>query len=140
MRTDRRQVAFSGIETATHNSLTVWGDAQQAVNVMTQMRNAIESCLDDVSVPGSVTHWQLRTSTIGGESFVVGSIMTSPEGDRFSGGPLAVVVRVGNAIYVEFANADGTAEADTGYAVQMETEANDFAQNMCVFTMAGCPG
>jgi hypothetical protein len=53
---------------------------------------------------------------------------------------MAVVMRVGNAIYMDFASADGSAEADSSYAVQIETLASDFAPNMCVFTMAGCPG
>lgn len=109
----------------------------EAVGVMTQMRVALETCVD-ISEPGWVTNWDLRVSSIGGESFVAGSRAETVDGSPGSGGHLVVAVRVGNAIYVSYANADGTAAPDSSYALQLEAEANDFAPNMCAFTMAGC--
>lgn len=137
-RTDHRQVARSGPETTEANVLAVWGDAEQAVDLMAQLRTAIQACVDDVGESGFVTTWELRELDVGGESFIAVSTSTDPTGEPASGGDQVGVVRVGTAVYATYVFADGRPAVDDQLAAEMEAELADMASVMCVFTVAGC--
>jgi len=138
-RTDFRDVAMSGYGESSHHLLVVWSDAFEAVDVMAQLRGAIQGCEDESTGNGYVHHWDLRELDLGGEGFLAVSNITQ-DGQPSTGGVVLVAVRVGTAIYVLFGSIDGYPTLDSGVAVEVEARVREFTPNMCVFTLAGCPG
>lgn len=137
---DRLIARFDDVEDYRTRQLTTFASAEEAVAAVAAVRELFESCpKGPVREDGYTPNWEVRDTSIGGESFAVLGWDTL-DGSPTTFGDTLLVVRLGSSVLVvaHSGHSGNPQGRETEVVEQIVRESASVVDRMCTWTAAGC--
>ncbi len=135
------QIGYSIATIGGYDGRTIraYPTVQDALDQMAALRSELQGCDTDAEGDGlSDRVWESFRSDTGYDSLTFGWTYEPTEFQGATAGQLSTVVRVGNAILAIEWGSEGSAQSQADSARDQVELARLIAEEMCVFTAAGC--